>query len=54
MERLHPLAIAAALLATHEVIVELQALRLGAHVYLTKPIEAAALTEEVTRLLTAH
>jgi PAS domain S-box-containing protein len=33
---------------------ELQALRLGAHVYLTKPIEAAALTEEVTRLLTAH
>ena len=33
---------------------ELQALRLGANVYLTKPIEAAALTEEVTRLLTAH
>ena len=32
---------------------ELQALRLGAHVYLTKPIEAAALTEQVTRLLTA-
>lgn len=32
---------------------ELQALRLGANVYLTKPIEAAALTEEVTRLLTA-
>ncbi len=31
---------------------ELQALRLGANVYLTKPIEAAALTEEVTRLLT--
>ncbi|MND08422.1 response regulator PleD [compost metagenome] len=30
---------------------ELQALRLGANVYLTKPIEAAALTEEVTRLL---
>ena len=29
---------------------ELQALRLGANVYLTKPIEAAALTEEVTRL----
>jgi PAS domain S-box-containing protein len=33
---------------------ELQALRLGANVYLTKPIEAAALTEEVARLLTAH
>jgi PAS domain S-box-containing protein len=32
---------------------ELRALRLGANVYLTKPIEAAALTEEVTRLLTA-
>jgi len=32
---------------------ELQALRLGANVYLTKPIEAAALTEEVTRLLSA-
>ena len=31
---------------------ELQALRLGANVYLTKPIEAAALAEEVTRLLT--
>ena len=31
---------------------EMQALRLGANVYLTKPIEAAALTEEVTRLLT--
>lgn len=31
---------------------ELQALRLGANVYLTKPIEAAALTDEVTRLLT--
>jgi len=31
---------------------ELRALRLGANVYLTKPIEAAALTEEVTRLLT--
>jgi CheY-like chemotaxis protein len=30
---------------------ELQALRLGANVYLSKPIEAAALTEEVTRLL---
>ena len=29
-----------------------QALRLGANVYLSKPIEAAALTEEVTRLLT--
>jgi PAS domain S-box-containing protein len=29
----------------------LQALRLGANVYLTKPIEAAALTEQVTRLL---
>ncbi|HUQ86444.1 MAG TPA: response regulator [Vicinamibacterales bacterium] len=32
---------------------ELQALRLGANVFLTKPIEAAALTEEVTRLLTS-
>jgi PAS domain S-box-containing protein len=32
---------------------ELQALRLGANVYLTKPIEAAALSEEVTRLLTS-
>ena len=31
---------------------ELQALRLGANVYLSKPVEAAALTEEVTRLLT--
>jgi signal transduction histidine kinase/CheY-like chemotaxis protein len=31
---------------------ELQALRLGANVYLSKPIQAAALTEEVTRLLT--
>jgi PAS domain S-box-containing protein len=30
---------------------ELKALRLGANVYLSKPIEAAALTEEVTRLL---
>jgi PAS domain S-box-containing protein len=33
---------------------ELQALRLGANVYLTKPVEAAALTEEVTRLLTSR
>jgi CheY-like chemotaxis protein len=33
---------------------ELQALRLGANVYLTKPIEAAALTEEVTRLLSSQ
>ncbi len=33
---------------------ELQALRLGANVYLTKPIEAAALTEQVTRLLTTQ
>jgi CheY-like chemotaxis protein len=33
---------------------ELQALRLGANVYLTKPVAAAALTEEVTRLLTSH
>ena len=33
---------------------ELKALRLGANVFLTKPIEAAALTEEVTRLLTAN
>lgn len=31
---------------------ELQALRLGANVYLTKPIDSAALTEQVTRLLT--
>jgi PAS domain S-box-containing protein len=31
---------------------EMQALRLGANVYLSKPIDAAALTEEVTRLLT--
>jgi PAS domain S-box-containing protein len=31
---------------------ELQALRLGANVYLSKPVEAVALTEEVTRLLT--
>jgi PAS domain S-box-containing protein len=31
---------------------EMQALRLGANVYLSKPVEAAALTEEVTRLLT--
>ena len=31
---------------------ELRSLRLGANVYLTKPIEAAALTEQVTRLLT--
>ena len=31
---------------------ELRSLRLGANVYLTKPIEAAALAEEVTRLLT--
>jgi PAS domain S-box-containing protein len=30
---------------------ELRSLRLGANVYLTKPIEAAALTAEVTRLL---
>jgi PAS domain S-box-containing protein len=33
---------------------ELQALRLGANVYLTKPIEAAALAEQVTRLLTTR
>ena len=32
---------------------ELQALRLGANVYLTKPIAAAALSEQVTRLLTS-
>src|SRR5688500_7781077 len=31
---------------------EMRALRLGANVYLTKPIEASALTEQVTRLLT--
>jgi signal transduction histidine kinase/CheY-like chemotaxis protein/HAMP domain-containing protein len=31
---------------------ETQALRLGANVYLSKPVEAAALTEEVTKLLT--
>ncbi len=30
---------------------ELRSLRLGANVYLTKPIEAAALTEQVSRLL---
>jgi len=30
---------------------EPRALRLGANVYLTKPVEATALTEEVTRLL---
>ena len=29
----------------------MRALRLGANVYLTKPIEASALTEQVTRLL---
>jgi PAS domain S-box-containing protein len=33
---------------------ELQALRLGANVYLTKPIDASALTEQVTRLLGAN
>ncbi len=33
---------------------ELQALRLGANVYLTKPVEAAALAEQVTRLLISH
>jgi DNA-binding response OmpR family regulator len=32
---------------------EPKARRLGANVYLTKPIEAAALTEQVTRLLTS-
>jgi PAS domain S-box-containing protein len=31
---------------------EVRALHLGANVYLTKPIEASALTEQVTRLLT--
>lgn len=31
---------------------EMEALRLGANVYLSKPVEAAALTEQVTRLLT--
>jgi PAS domain S-box-containing protein len=31
---------------------ELEALRLGANVYLSKPVEAAALTEQVTKLLT--
>jgi two-component system response regulator MprA len=31
---------------------ELQALQLGANVFLSKPIDAAALAEEVTRLLT--
>ncbi|TPW08737.1 MAG: two-component system, cell cycle response regulator [Acidimicrobiaceae bacterium] len=30
---------------------ELRSLRLGANVYLTKPVDAAALAEEVTRLL---
>ncbi|MEP6782169.1 MAG: response regulator [Acidobacteriota bacterium] len=39
---------------TDRSMTELQALRLGANVYLTKPIEAAALTEEVARLLTSH
>jgi PAS domain S-box-containing protein len=38
---------------TDRALSELRALRLGANVYLTKPIEAAALTEEVTRLLTS-
>ncbi len=33
---------------------ELMALRLGANVYLSKPIAAAELAEEVTRLLTRH
>jgi CheY-like chemotaxis protein len=37
---------------TDRATTELQALRLGANVYLTKPIEATALTQEVTRLLT--
>jgi PAS domain S-box-containing protein len=36
---------------TDRAATELQALRLGANVYLTKPIEAAALAEQVTRLL---
>ena len=31
---------------------EIEALRLGANVYLSKPVEAAALTEQVTKLLT--
>ena len=31
---------------------EMEALRLGANVYLAKPVEAAALTEQVTKLLT--
>jgi PAS domain S-box-containing protein len=31
---------------------EMEALRLGANVYLSKPVEAAALTEQVTKLLT--
>lgn len=38
---------------TDRATTELQALRLGANVYLTKPIEAAALAHEVTRLLTS-
>lgn len=38
---------------TDRATTELQALRLGANVYLTKPIEAAALAQEVTRLLTS-
>jgi two-component system response regulator ChvI len=42
------------LTGTDRSMTELQALRLGANVYLTKPIEAAALTEEVTRLLTSN
>jgi CheY-like chemotaxis protein len=32
-------------------VAEFRAMRLGANVFLTKPIEAAALTKEVTRLL---
>jgi DNA-binding response OmpR family regulator len=42
------------LTGTDRASTELQALRLGANVYLTKPIEAAALTEQVTRLLTSN
>ena len=37
---------------TDRATAELQAQRLGANVFLSKPIDAAALTEEVTRLLT--
>jgi PAS domain S-box-containing protein len=37
---------------TDRATTETEALRLGANVYLSKPVEAAALTEQVTKLLT--